>query len=158
MQTKDKASSQKDLNVFFEPQAVAIIGVPRTPGFGYLLPSRLKDQGWADRIFLVNLSGGTLNGMPLYKHISQVPETIDLAVVMVPAPAVPEVLEDIGNCGIRHVILESAGFTSFFSREREQTISQTRQPVQDSGFIVKIFRYGTFPPCRTYTACTLSHI
>ncbi len=63
MQTKENTSPPSDLQVFFEPQAVAIVGVSRTPGFGHLLPLKLKNQGWGDRIYMVNPSGGSLHGM-----------------------------------------------------------------------------------------------
>jgi acyl-CoA synthetase (NDP forming) len=99
-----------DLKPFFEPRGVAIVGASRTPGFGYGIPITLIQKGWADRLYLVNAVGGTLHDMPVFKSIFDVPDPVDLAIVILPAPAVPDVLAHIGKRGIKHVIIESAGF------------------------------------------------
>ena len=61
-------------------------------------------------MYLVNAAGGRLHGMPVFKGIFDVPDPVDLAVVILAAPAVPGVLARIGKRGIKHVIIESAGF------------------------------------------------
>src|SRR5450756_1919220 len=48
--------------------------------------------------------------LKVYERIADVPDPVDLAVVIVPAKAVPGVIDEIGARGIRHVIVESAGF------------------------------------------------
>jgi acyl-CoA synthetase (NDP forming) len=100
-----------DLHRFFEPSCVAIVGARRSPGFGYGIPIVLQRFGWGERLRLVNPSGGELHGLPVYKRIADVPDPVDLAIVIVPAAAVPQVLDEIGARGIRHVIIESAGFS-----------------------------------------------
>jgi acyl-CoA synthetase (NDP forming) len=108
----------RDLKPFFEPKGVMLVGATRTPGFGYILPLALQRQGWGDRLFLVNPRGGELHGMPLYERVEDVPGEVDLAVVIVPAPVVPEALDAIGARGIRHVIIESAGFAEIGEKGR----------------------------------------
>lgn len=95
---------------FFEPKSIAIIGVRSTPGFGYQLPVWLIKRGFGDKLYLVNPKGGTMHGLPLYKSISELPRSIDLAIIITPAPAVPKVLEELGGIGVKNVIIESAGF------------------------------------------------
>ncbi len=87
-----------------------LIGARSSPGFGYGIPIKLQEQGWEDRLHLVNPKGGRMHGMPVYKRVSEVPDAVDLAVVIVPAHGVPGVLAEIGERGIGHVIIESAGF------------------------------------------------
>lgn len=99
-----------DFSGFFDPEGIVIAGARRSMGFGYDIPIFLKEHGWADRTFLVNPSGGEVHGMPLYRRIADVPDPVDLAIVIVPANAVPGALEEIGARGIKHVIIESAGF------------------------------------------------
>lgn len=99
-----------DLEPFFKPKGVVLVGARRSPGFGFILPLALRRQGWGDRLFLVNPAGGELHGMPVHESVAAVPGDPDLAVVIVPAAAVPPVLDEIGERGIRHVIIESAGF------------------------------------------------
>ncbi|MBW1709008.1 MAG: CoA-binding protein, partial [Deltaproteobacteria bacterium] len=98
------------LKTFFEPQGIVVVGARSTPGFGFGLPLTLLDNGFGDRTHLVNPRGGELHGLPVYKSVAEVPDPVDLAVVIVPAQAVPEVLVQIGERGIVHVIIQSAGF------------------------------------------------
>lgn len=98
------------LKTFFEPRGVALVGVRHTHGFGYGIPITLKQYGWSDRIYLVNPKGGEMHGLPVYRKVADVPDPVDLAVVLVPAAQVPGVMEEIGERGIRHVVLETAGF------------------------------------------------
>ncbi|HQQ88092.1 MAG TPA: CoA-binding protein, partial [Smithellaceae bacterium] len=102
--------SADDFRSFFNPKGIVIAGARRSMGFGSGLPPFLKEYGWGDRTFLVNPSGGKINGMKVYKKIADVPDPVDLAIVIVPANAVPATLEEIGARGIKHVIIESAGF------------------------------------------------
>ncbi len=99
-----------DLETFFEPRGVALVGVRHTHGFGYGIPITLKQYGWSDRLFLVNPKGGEMHGLPVYRKVADVPDPVDLAVILVPAALVPGVMEEIGERGIRHVVLETAGF------------------------------------------------
>jgi len=103
-------SLSTDLTPFFEPAAVAIVGATRTPGFGYGLPKSMEKNGWGPRTYLVNPRGGELHGFKVYKSVSELPDQVDLAVVIVGARAVPGVIDEIGARGIRAAIVESAGF------------------------------------------------
>lgn len=98
------------LHPFFEPQGIVIVGARRSFGFGYGLPLFLQKQGWGNRLYLVNPSGGELFGQNIYQRVQDVPAPVDLAVVIVPADGVPGVMEEIGERGIKNVIIESAGF------------------------------------------------
>ena len=100
----------KRLNNFFQPKGIVIAGARRSPGFGYGIPLFLRNHGWGKRMYLVNPAGGDLHGQTVYKRVKDVPASADLAIVIVPAPAVPGIMEDIGKHGIKHVIIETAGF------------------------------------------------
>ena len=102
--------SQCSLQNFFEPQAVAVVGARRSFGFGYGIPLFLQKHGWGDRLYLVNPVGGKLHGQTVYRRVPDVPGPVDLAIVIVPAGSVPGVMEEIGEAGIRSVIIETAGF------------------------------------------------
>ncbi|MEE4354253.1 MAG: CoA-binding protein [Desulfatiglans sp.] len=99
------------LGPFFEPKGIALIGASKSPGFGYGIPIKLKKQGWGDKLYLVNRSGGEIHQMPVYKTLQDIPGPVDLAIAIVPAHAVPDMLSEIGEHGIRHIIIESAGFS-----------------------------------------------
>lgn len=116
-----------DLGPFFEPRKVVIVGARRSPGFGHVLPAALQRQGWGDRLYLVNPAGGELHGLTLYREVSDIPDGAELAVIIVPARHVAEVLERIGERGIRHAIIESAGFaeTGEDGRKLQEKIGET---------------------------------
>ena len=99
-----------NLQNFFEPKGVVLVGARRSFGFGYGIPLFLQKQGWGNRLFLVNAAGGELHGQKIYKRVQEVSSPVDLAIIIVPSEAVPDVMEDIGERGIRSVIIESAGF------------------------------------------------
>jgi acetyltransferase len=116
------------LQNFFEPQGVVVVGARRSFGFGYGIPLFLQQQGWGNRLSLVNSAGGKLHGQNVYRRVRDVPSPIDLAIVIVPAEAVPGVMEEIGEQGIRSVIIETAGFaeigeTGMALQERVKTIA-----------------------------------
>ena len=89
---------------------MALVGVSRTPGFGYGIPLTLRAQGWNGHIHLVNIAGGTLHDMPVYPRVADVPDPVDLVIVLVPARLVSDLLPEIAGRGIKHVIIETAGF------------------------------------------------
>ncbi len=111
-------SPRSDLRSFFEPRGVVLVGARRSFGFGYGIPLFLQNQGWGNRLFLVNSAGGELHSQKVYKRVQDVPSTIDLAIVIVPSAAVPGVMEQIGERGIKSVIIESAGFAEIGERGR----------------------------------------
>jgi acyl-CoA synthetase (NDP forming) len=108
--------SVDNLQDFFEPQGVVIVGARRSFGFGYGIPLFLQKHGWGKRLYLVNSAGGELHGQNVYKRVQDVPSPIDLGIVIVPAEAVPGVMEEIGERGIRSVIIETAGFAEIGER------------------------------------------
>lgn len=116
--------SPSDLLPFFEPEGVAIVGARRNLGFGYGIPPLLISHGWAEKIRLVNPAGGELHGLPVYRNLAEVPDPVDLAVVLVPAAAVPGVLDEIGRRGILNAVVESAGFAE---------IGEAGRALQDEG-------------------------
>jgi acyl-CoA synthetase (NDP forming) len=98
------------LDRYYRPRSIALIGARTSPGFGFGIPLFWKRRGWLEKAFLVNPKGGEIQGKKVFTSISDLPEGVDLAVVIVPAPGVKEVLIALARKGIRAVIVESAGF------------------------------------------------
>jgi acetyl coenzyme A synthetase (ADP forming)-like protein len=99
------------LDHFFSPQGIAVVGASTDPAkLGYAVARNLIRGGYPGLVHLVNPKGGTLFDRPLYTSITQVPDPVDLAVVIVPAPAAPKALREAGERGIRAAILTSGGF------------------------------------------------
>jgi len=72
---------------FFAPQGVAIVGASHDPTkLGYGLSRNLVQSGYHGAIHFVNIRGGRLLGHPVYTHLAEVPDPVDLAVLLIPAP------------------------------------------------------------------------
>lgn len=99
------------LNPFFEPQGIVLLGASRDPtklGFG--LARNLVQSGYRGAIHFVNPKGGTLLERPVYAGVAETPDPVDLAVILIPAAAVPGALAACGERGIRAAIVASGGF------------------------------------------------
>lgn len=104
-------NGDSSLNPFFNPQGVVLVGASTNPmklGFG--LARNLLQSHYRGAIHFVNPGGGVLLGHPLYVALSDVPDPVDLAVLLVPAAAAPQALLDCAQRGIRAVIIASGGF------------------------------------------------
>lgn len=99
------------LKPFFSPTGVAILGASQVPTkLGYGLSRNLVQSGYAGAIHFVNFRGGTLLGQPVYQTLAEVPDPVDLAVLLIPAPAVPAAIQECGQRGIQAIIVSSGGF------------------------------------------------
>jgi acetyltransferase len=96
---------------FFNPNGVAVIGASQDPAkLGYRLANNLHRSGYKGAIHFINLKGGTLLGEPIYTTILDVPNPVDLAVVLIPAQFVSQALRECGKRGIRAAIIGTGGF------------------------------------------------
>lgn len=95
----------------FSPRGVAVVGASRNPTkLGYGVARNLVVSGYPGAIHFVNPGGGRLFERPLYTHLASVPDPVDLAVIMIPAPSVPGVLTECGQRGIEYAIVGAGGF------------------------------------------------
>ena len=101
------------LKPFFEPSSVAVIGASsNTTKLGYAVLKNLHDGGYTRRgkIYPINPGSDQILGYPAFASVLDVPEPIDLAVIVIPYPHVPAVLRLCGQKGIPAAIIISAGF------------------------------------------------
>jgi acetate---CoA ligase (ADP-forming) len=101
------------LNAFFEPASVAVIGASTNPHkLGYAVLKNLLDCGYGQRgrIYPINPGAAEILGLKSYPSVQAVPETIELAVVVIPYAQVPEALRACGQKGIHAAIVITAGF------------------------------------------------
>ncbi len=99
---------------FFNPRSVAVVGVSESPdNLGRRIVSNLHEFSFGGIIYQVGPKGGIAFGRRIHKSVADIPDQVDLAVLLVPARYVPGVLEECGHKGIRRVIIETAGFSEF---------------------------------------------
>ena len=96
---------------FFNPKGVVIVGASADPAkLGWSIAHNMLRSGYPGSIHFVNLKGGELFGRPIYRSAAEVPDPVDLAVLIVPAAATPAALTEAAGRGIRAVIISSGGF------------------------------------------------
>ncbi|MCB2179916.1 acetate--CoA ligase family protein [bacterium] len=99
------------LKPFFEPESVVVIGASRNPEkLGYGVARNLIGSGYAGEIYLVNPSGGAIFEHPLYGSLDELPNGIELGLIVVPPKHVPDTLISCGKKQIQHVIILTGGF------------------------------------------------
>jgi acetyl coenzyme A synthetase (ADP forming)-like protein len=118
------------LQTFFTPQSIAVIGASTNPSkLGYAVLDNLVNGGYLSNgrlVHPINPTADEILGLKAYPDVNNVPGDIDLAVVVIPYPLVPEALRTCGEKGIPSVIVISAGFreAGMEGLEREQELLQ----------------------------------
>lgn len=102
---------QQQLELFFDPDGVAIIGASTSPGkLSHGVVRNLKTHGYEGPIYPINPKGGEILGLTVYPSILDVPDPVELAVIMIPAPFVAAALEECGRRGLKAAIVITGGF------------------------------------------------
>ena len=115
------------LEPFFDPLGVAIIGASTNPHkLGYGVVRNLTEHRYKGAIYPVNPAAGEILGHRCYSSVGKIPDPVDLAVIIVPASAVNQVIDECGQRGIKHAIIVSGGFGEIgeTGREREESLMQ----------------------------------
>lgn len=103
--------SEPSLAPFFTPTGVVVVGASQDPNkLGFGLARNLLQSGYRGAVHFVNPRGGTLLEQPVWESVAAVPDPADLAVILIPAPAVPAALSACGERGIGAAIIASGGF------------------------------------------------
>jgi len=94
------------------PRSVAVVGASaNAQGWsGGAIPV-LRRLGYSGKIFPVNPKYDELNGMPCYPSVSAIPEPVDAALMFVPQRALPGILEECGQKGVRGAVILASGFS-----------------------------------------------
>ncbi len=103
--------TQNSLIPFFSPRGIAVIGASsHAEKLGYGVARNLIQSGYMGAIHLVNPKGGELFERKMLKSIAEIPDLVDLAILVVPAKYAPETMRACGERGIKATILVSGGF------------------------------------------------
>ena len=98
----------------FFPASVAVIGAAREPGkVGHTVLDNILKGGYQGKVLPVNPKAEEIAGLKCYPSIAAAAEaagTVKLAVNVIPAPLVPDVIEECGAAGVRAAIVISASF------------------------------------------------
>ncbi|MGC9973173.1 MAG: bifunctional acetate--CoA ligase family protein/GNAT family N-acetyltransferase [Bryobacteraceae bacterium] len=99
------------LDIFFEPESVALIGATENPGsVGRTVLWNLISTPFGGTVYPVNPRRPSVLGIRAYPNIAAVPEKVDLAVVVTPAKTIPGIIRECVDAGVPAAVVISAGF------------------------------------------------
>jgi acyl-CoA synthetase (NDP forming) len=111
MQHESRAPLNHGLSCFFDPRSIAVIGSFRESFFGgYVIVKSLLKAGYKGKIFPINPAYKEVHGLKVYPSLRDVPEEVDLAMVMINARSVADMVRQCADKGITAMIVVSDGF------------------------------------------------
>ena len=118
------------LREFFAPRSLAVVGASDTSGWAQFLAASSAGTGFSGPLIPVHPKHDTVFGRPAVRSLRDLAEPVDLAFIMVPAHAVPDVIDDAGAAGVRNAIVLAGGYGEV---GREGLAKQARLVEQAAG-------------------------
>lgn len=101
----------QDLSKFFSPGSVAVIGASATPGkSGNDVIKNILANGFDNDLYLVNPKGGMMFGREVFKNIEDLPEGIDLAIIILPAALTYKAVSQCRDKKVASIVMAAGGF------------------------------------------------
>ncbi len=102
------------MDKFFNPKSVAVFGVSESPkNMAKNIVENLLEFGFKGIIYQIGRHPGAFFSRKIYTSINEIDDPIDLAIILTPASTVPKIMEECGKKGIKHIVIESAGFNEY---------------------------------------------
>jgi acetyltransferase len=121
----------RPLEPIFSPKNVAVIGATEKQGtVGRTLLWNLISNPFGGTVFPVNPNRPGVLGIKAYPKIAAVPDQVDLAIVVTPAPTVPGIIGECVDAGVKGAIVISAGFKEIGeegAKLEQQMLEQARR-------------------------------
>lgn len=131
------------MEALFTPRAVAVIGASDNPGkLGSHVMRSLTEGKYPGGIYPVNPGKSEMFGMKTYPSLLQIPETVDLSVIVLPAEQVPKIVIECGEKGVKGIVLITAGFREIEDQKGQALQSEVTKLADRSG--IKIIGPNTF--------------
>jgi acetyltransferase len=123
--------NEHPLNQIMHPKSVAVVGASNDPfKMGSIQLLNLLGGKYPGKVYPLHPQQDPILGLKAYPSGRELPEPVDLAIITIPPAAVPQVLKDLGEKGVRRVIIISGGFKELGEKGRaleEQTLQIARQ-------------------------------
>jgi acyl-CoA synthetase (NDP forming)/RimJ/RimL family protein N-acetyltransferase len=134
---REHRSEARSVERLLNPIGVAVIGASRTPGrIGHELLRHLRDYGSQGPLYAIHPEADSILGVPAYRHITGIPQPVDLAVVAVPADSVLPVVAECAAAGVSGLVVVSSGFADTATDEGRSRQRQLVRTARESGMRV----------------------
>lgn len=122
----------------FRPKTVAIVGASESGGGGWprAIYENLEFADFPAEVYLINPKRETLWGRKVYQDFSSLPERIDLALTIIPAEFIPDVLKDGAENGLKSALIYAARFGEGGDEAGEKRAHQLRELCDETGLVV----------------------
>ncbi|WP_394842370.1 CoA-binding protein [Pendulispora brunnea] len=116
---RERQAAAHSVNVFFEPESIAVVGASRHEGsIGRVILSNLKRCEFRGPVYPVNPHVPELEGFQCYPSVGAIGRRVDLAVVAVPQTSVRDVVAECARAGVRGIVVITSGFAEAWSDGR----------------------------------------
>lgn len=131
----DKKELMDKLDKMFFPQSVAIVGASDVPGkWGNHILTSIIGWSYQGKVFPVNPKKKQILELTSYPDITAIPEPVDLAVIVIPAPLIPATMRECVAKGIPAVVVVSSGFKEM-GEEGEKLEKEIVKIAQEGGMV-----------------------
>jgi acyl-CoA synthetase (NDP forming) len=108
------------LREFFAPRSLAVVGASDASGWAQFIAASSAATGFSGPLIPVHPEHATVFGRPATRSLRDLAEPVDLAFIMVPPHAVPDVIDDAGAAGVRHAIVLASGYQEVGAEGRDR--------------------------------------
>ncbi len=113
-----------NIDLFFNPKNIAVIGASRTPGkLGYTVLESLKTT-FKGKIYPVNPLATEIANIPSFSSVESIPDDIEAAIIAVKVEIVPEILIACLKKKIKAITIISSSFSDIGQKEREEVLKK----------------------------------
>jgi acetyl-CoA synthetase (ADP-forming) len=115
----------RNISFFFSPKSIAVVGASPTTGKpSHVILENLKKIGYPGATYLVNPKYASIDGSKCYRSLNEIQDDIDVALFVLPAPTVIEIMERTEN--VKGAIIVSAGFkeTGYAGTKLEEELKE----------------------------------
>ena len=150
------------MKTLFYPESMAVFGVSESKGnFGKAIVKNLIDFHYQGKIVAIGQKLGQVFHVPIHTSITEVDHEVESAIFLIPAAAIPPLLEECGQKGVKRAVISSGGFSEFNPERKdlEEEILAIAKKYnirflgpncigiinQDNGMCLPFVRMGHFP-------------
>ncbi len=111
-----------DLNKLLRPSSIAVIGANDKNGFGKSTCTNLLHSPLQDHIYFVNPNRTELFGKKCYASITDVPETVDMSIIILNKKLAGKALEEAALAGCKAAVIYASGYGETGDKESEEEL------------------------------------
>jgi len=115
-----------DMKRIFSPEGIAVIGASGDPSkLGYSTVKNIIDGGYKGRIYPINPKADEILGLKCYRSVNEIPDQVDVAVIVIPAKNVAAAITALGEKGVAGAIVISSGFAEIGNNDLQKELVDT---------------------------------